>query len=480
MPQNQSEFIYNIPLDPYTQPAFWVPNQSNYPGYGALIYDHYLNIIGRVTNNENGYMLVDGWDASGGTEFNNTYGYSGGGSSSSGGYNGMHTSQNYLGHPHFELSTSPFTNGALVVSNRGDSGNQQRAAWRFLCNIIRDDNHDTIMLVDTSNTLVIAPQQSPKMASWMYNCNATYYTKFKTNIASQAPSLLSSGYSMVEGGISYNAHTRVAVFMERSGYAHRPIVITNVNPPRDYLYKANEWAQHIEARITAGGRYVASGDQAKPTNGSTEDNQRGVPMVCDDGSIYYFQMITNWGYTVAEWNFNGTAITVPNATGNGARLHSNSWTTSYGIGDNTSVGGGATWNITNDGTKMFAYSNSYYYHSGFWGVWVDLPTGRIIYNYYRQDGSYATPIVPIQKDKFITNYPENSDSGVGMRASILEFEQEWAYAGRNGANAQRRNLSDSPWWQYQNYWLNSPYHSTHYTAVVPMQYDKTSVARVGY
>jgi hypothetical protein len=479
MAQNLTEFVYNIPLDPYKQPAFFVPNASGYPGYGALIYDHYLNIIGRITNNENSYMNVDGYTDSGGTEFSNNWGYSGGNPGSGGGYSNHHTSQNYLGHTHFEVSTSPFLNGALVHSNRADS-TPSRSPWRFLCNIVRDDNHDTIMLVDTSNTFVIAPKYSPKMAGWMFNSNSTYYTDFRSNVATYAPSLLTSGHSMVEGGISYNAQTRTAVFMERTGYSHRPIVVTNVNPPRDYIYKAKDWLIHIEARITAGGKYTISTYQDKPTNQSSEDQLRGVPMLCDDGTIYYFQMVHSWGYTVAEWVFDGTTINIPNFNGNGARLHSNSWTTSYGIADNQSIGGGSTWNITNDGTKIFAYCNSYYYHCGFWGVWVDLPTGRIIYNYYRQDGSHSTPIVPIQKDKFITNFPENSDGGRGLRASLMEYEQEWSYAGRNGTNSKRRNMSDSPFWQYQEYWLNSPYHSTHYTQVTPMDYDKTSVGRARY
>ena len=473
---NLGNFAFTAPLDPYKQPAFWVGNPQNYPGYGALVYDHYLNIIGRATNNENSYANVDGWDSSGGTEFNNNSGYSGQNSASGGGYYLQHTSANYLGHPHFELSTSPFLNGKLVVAHRGSNQASARRAWRYLGNIVRDINHDVVVLCGTDNRIIVAPR-SPKIAGWMWEDNATYYNKFKSTTAPTG--LLSSGYSMVEGGFSYNAETGTAIFMERSGYSHRPIVITGVRHPREFVYKSDEFVAHIAARIAAGARYVTSGHQDKPTNQGTEDNQRGVPVICDTGDIYYFQMITNWGYTVARWKWNGTTITEA-LTGNESnnRLHSRSWTTSYGIADDENVGGGATWNVSNDGTQMMMYCNAYYYHSGMYGCYVDIITGRIVYDYYWHDSSFSKSIVPIQKNKWLALTGDNCDSGVGLRASILEFEQEWSYAGRNGtSNAFCRRQGDHWTWQHQTYWLNSPGYTTAYPQVNMCEYDKTSVAR---
>ena len=449
--------------DPYLQPAFFVRNNQTWPGAGALIFNHYMDVMGKMDQSPESYT-TNRWDSYSGDEFGGGYrGYSGWAPSSNGNttWNASTSMNTDLGHTYFR-PVGTIGSGSILGS--GDNthatpsmhGNQVGATLTHKSAFVNDQ---TRFGIGTKNLIDL---------SQIRQNNTTYQTKAWVTFPS---GFFSASHDAVIGGFSYNIKNKWLVIMERSGYNHRPILIKNMPNPDGYIQNAEAYRDLITTRLSEAGNVVRTTSyHYKPTNNGSEDNFRGVPVICDDGTIYYTQAIRDWGYTISYWTFDGTTIST------NTNLHQRSWTTMYGWGDDRNQGG-MHWIVSNDGTKIRIQSQAYYYHSGFYGVMIDVLTGRCVYDYYWHNSSWCRPVVPIQKDLFIVAAEDgNNDNGPGMYLHVSNFEDEWRYAGRNTSNAKVRNATSDPYWQGKSYMFNTPYHSTHYTT--PMMwpnYDRYSV-----
>lgn len=450
-------------IDPYLQPAYFVMNNRSWPGAGALIFNHQFECIGKMDQSPESYAQ-NRWDSSYGDEFGGGYrGYSGENGSSSGNttFSNSTPMNTDLGHTYFR-GIGHIGSGAVI----GTGDNTHATPSMFGAPMGAGITHKSAFVNDETRFGI--GNKSLIDLTQIRHENTTYQTKKWVSFPS---SLFAASHNAVVGGMMYNQKNKWLVVMEKSGYNHRPIIIKNMPDPDDYINNAEGYAALITTRLSEAGMVIRTTSyHYKPTNQGGEDQSRGIPVLCDDGTLYYTQAITNWGYTISYYTFDGDAISA------NVNLHQRSWTTMYGWGNDRNQGG-MHFVLSNDGTKIRIQSNAYYYHSGFYGVMIDILTGRCVYDYYWHSSAYSRNVVPIQKDSFIVAATDaNNDNGPGGYYHISEFEGEWRYAGRNTSDAKRRNATSDPYWAGKSYMFNTPYHSTHYSGpIMWTNYDRKSV-----
>lgn len=440
-----------LPANPYTQAAFAI--WSNQGGTGGMsVYDHNFNCIGRF---QMGGYGTSSMTSSYAPELFDSYANSNPGYTTSpvgtGGSWGTHGTNTcgYLGGIMFHIGNG-FT-GDIT----GSSWNRA-PAFRDNGTIVGEtDQEYAIWITSTSFTV------GPRSANW-YATAAQTQAQSRVTVTNKQ-----SGYAgTTYGTCSYNASTNQMCILEANGsYGWRPTVYNNV--PKLSNYKENQYygmANQSAARnantesnlytyFNTSANYSTSYAAAsgKPTNNGAEDNQRCVPVMCNNGRIVMVQMIPSWGFWVHRWDTNGTAS---------GSICSQSWTTTYGVDQGTQYG--IRWTCSSDGRYVLAWCASYYYGCGYYAALVRVSDGKVVYD-YTTDSTYGYSFTSVGKQGFCGFRDVNADGGAGVSMQFIDSD----FLMQTNNDAARVNFMRSPGNQY----ISSNYYSTDYPGMIPIKYD---------
>jgi hypothetical protein len=323
-----------------------------------------------------------------------------------------------------------------------------------------DQNYAIWIRYTTTNTLqfVVGPRNAASYHSQTVNRNDARSLTITTKNASYG--------STMYGNMSYNVKTAKLCILECNGsYGFKPTVYSGVPVLKQYsenqYYGMTEQSAaraaktesnlytHFNTAANYATNYVVW--TGKPTNGSTEDNTRCIPIMCDNGKIVAFQMISSWGFWAHRWNADGTAE---------GSIFSSSHTTSYGV--DSGAGYGARFCVSSDGRYILSYCAAYYYSCGAMMMLTRVSDGKSIYDFIH-DTTYAYMFTPMGKSDFACFRDVNSDSGSGMyHQHITSDWLMWTTADKGRVNMCRNFMTQM---------LSSNYNSTDYPTMLPIIYD---------
>ena len=445
------------PSNAYLQAAFAVwSNQSANGGYS--IYDHNYNCIGR-------FMLNNSNRGGGGATMSST---------------GAPSSEDYYGSRYALTSSQPssttdcYSQGAPSAGFLGNISHAMGSgfagdlirqstelayrsyAFRDVGTIVNESDQ-VYAIFNNSTSISIGPRSATWYGMQRYNVGEGYLTVTTKN----------SGYNNTRyGRISYNAKTNQLCIIESNGsYIHKPVVYNNV--PRLSQYSNREFFGTTEqlaafTQATSSNLYTYFNTAAnystayaastgKPTNNSSEDNYRGVPVMCDNGKIVFAQMIPSYGFWVHRWGTTGLA--------EGAIVNQSN-TTSYGIDQDTYYG--IRFVVSSDGRYVMAYCASYYYQAGIYCALIRVSDGKTIYD-FEHPNSNGYQFTPIGKSDFMCQNGQNANSGSGLR--FQHIASDWLM--NTTADSARANIVRTQ----SNQIIGSNYNSTDYPCIVPLMYD---------
>jgi len=441
--------------NPYRQPCFAIWTSYSSQG-GFSIFDHNYNCIGRYTMSNSG-SKASTMNSTAAPENFDTYS------------NSQHINTQFVISTNSNTSKGTACNGylgnlafSMGGGYAGDvvgttSYNTYRAqAFRDVGTIVNEtDQRYAIWWL--SDRMIIGPRS----ANW-YGWNQNALNAQRVTVSSKQSGFTSTKY----GSSSYNAKTNQLCVLEANGaYVWRPTVYNNV--PRLIRYVENTYvgmADQAAARdqYTGSDLYTFFNTPAnysltyaqwtgKPSNANAEDNQRVIPVMCDDGKIVSFQMIPSYGAWVHRWNANGTAA---------GSVRNMSWTTSYGIDQGPQFG--ARWCVSSDGRYVLAYCASYYYNCGYHAALIRVSDGKVLWD-QSLDSQYGFCFHPIGKSGFACYRDVNNDGGTGNYEQYIDADYMML---QNADNAQvnfgRSNITQL---------RGGNWYSTDYPARIPLIYD---------
>lgn len=444
------------PANPFRQPCFavWTDYAASQGGFST--FDHNLNCIGRyIYNNStsrNSQMsstaapeLFDTWTN---TQHNQTQFVISTNSNTCKGTSAV----GYLGN--MAISMGDGYTGDVT----GTTGyNTYRAAAFRDCGTIVNETDQRYAVWWQNQQMIIGPRS----ANW-YGWNNAALNAQRITVTNKQAGFASTKY----GTSSYNAKTNKLCVLETNGsYTWRPTVYSNVprlinyveNP---YSYMADQAAARdqytgsdLYTYFNTAANYSTSYVQwtGKPTNSTSEDNQRLIAVMCDNDKIVTFQQIPSYGAWVHRWAANGTAE---------GSIRNMSWTTSYGVEQGTQFG--ARWCVSSDGRYIMAYCPSYYYNCGYMAALIRVSDGKMLWD-QQNDSSYGYQFHPIGVSSFMVYRDPNTDGGAGCYEQWIDADHMML---TNADNAQvnfgRSNLTQL---------RGGNWYSTDYPARVPLIYD---------
>jgi hypothetical protein len=445
------------PSNAYLQAAFavWSSNGS-YGGYS--IYDHNYNCIGR-------FMLGNNNRGGGGAVMSST-----GAPSSEDNYNGRYARTNELP----DTVSDCFSQGA---PSAGFLGNLSHAMGSgFAGDLIRNSTEmtrraqafrDVGTVVNESDQVYAIFNNSAEISVGPRSATWYGFQRFSLGKGYVTVTTKNSGYNNTRyGRVSYNAKTNQLCIIESNGsYVHKPVVYNNV--PRLSQYSNREFFGTTEqlaafTQATSSNLYTYFNTAAnystayaastgKPTNNGTEDNYRGVPVMCDNGKIVFAQMIPSYGFWVHRWGTTGLSEGAIVAQSN---------TTSFGI--DSGVHFGIRFVVSSDGRYVMAYCASYYFQAGIYCALIRVSDGKTIYD-FEHPNSFGYQFTPIGKSDFMCQNGDNSDSGNALR--FQHIASDWLM--NTTADSARANIVRTQASQI----IGSNRNSTDYPCIVPLMYD---------
>ena len=448
------------PGDPYKQPAFaiWGSNGSQ-GGYSVL--DHNLNCIARFMYNNSDIGKGAVMSSTGAPELfdsNSTSQYAmTNAEPSSSTTSDIPAWNGYLGHLCHSMGFTQGSNGTGDLMGSGAYATYRGQGHRDVGVIVNDIYQDYAFFKNTTS-LRIGPRSLTWYAHISYNQSTDYLTLAYKN----------AGYSgTTYGSMSYNATTNKLVVMESNGsYTWKPTIYSNV--PKLRYYAGKMWRDDTDSysagTASTGILYTFFANAAnystsyaaatgKPRNNDTEDNQRCIPVMCDDGSVVMYQMIPsgNPNAWISRWNSAGT---------HSGSLKTWAGTTSYGLAQGDQFG--ARFVISSDGKFVLAYSCYYYYGAGTHVALIRVSDGKFVWD--TQDESTSGYFyTPIGKSDFFCMKTTNGDSGSGVyHQTIASHELMNNAADNTQVNMCRGFLTQT---------ISSNFYSTDYPILISLQYD---------
>ena len=461
--------------DPFEQPCFTSYTGNYNHSTGFMTWDHNLNRHNWVHGDHSNHGMYRSDNTSYSTEFIQDQGSSQWFNTQS--QPGSSTDRpnlcsytGYLGHQIF-INTSR-TGGATAWFTRTPGSDRRAYAFRDVGTLPGETHQDYAIYCQFGGTFRIGQR------------NATEY--FAGVNYGHMPSFdIPDGWSnQMYGGVSYNRKKNYLLFMETNdSYTYQPFLWKNCpdlraisNRGTDIHYdKADTYSNYNNTSQSSlygdyfqntsnrqSGSYVNSGyyDYAsgKPTNQSTEDRQRCIPVICDNERVVMFQMITNYGAWTHRWNS-------PTVDGNGNAAGSQknfSGTTCYGIDQGHRYG--ARFTQTSDGRYIAMYSPYYYYGAGVHMTIVRVSDGKTLHSQWQTSGDTCIP-VPYGKSNFLMASSRNTDGGSGVRFSC--FFTDWRFnTYNNNGDPDAFGIMDM-----SEYTYDSDYYTTSYPAIIPAIYN---------
>jgi|LWDU01.1.fsa_nt_gi hypothetical protein len=255
------------------------------------------------------------------------------------------------------------------------------------------------------------------------------------------------------GTQGYNELTKKFVIMESDGsYNHRITVWSNVESPST-LTDSSEFygATNMDDSTQVQSGWFTS----RPTNQDTEDNYRGVVVMCDNGDVVVSKMIPHWGFYTMKftWDESTNSYTVPTGT-----EWQDSWTTSYGYANGQAFG--IRHNVSMDGKYVWAYSAAYYYNSGHYMTVTRVSDGKMLHSEWK-GSSQGCFFIPWRDSSMLYGVSHNADGDEGMYAWANDFDDLFERHNNNTVN-----------WGIENHRLYRTFdtagHSTNYPAMKQM------------
>ncbi len=460
-------------IDPFDQPCF-----SQYTGgynhsSGFFTWDHNLNVSNWIIGDNNSNSQYRSDNSSYNTEFINQEGsnqwfntWNEPGSSTD--RPNLCSYTGYLGHQNFLNGN---TRGSATPWFVHTNGSSYRAyGFRDVGNLPGETEQDYAIFQQWGGTLRICARSASE-----------YWHGYNYN---RLPSFdIPDGWSnQMYGGISYNRKKNWLLTMETNdSYTYQPWLWTNVpnlrsvaNQGSQYYYDNTEQYNAIgmssstlqsyfnDTSNRKSGSYSNNGyydyNSGKPTNQTTEDRQRCIPVICDNQRVVMFQMIPSYGAWCHRWN-----SPIVDGNGNAAGSQRNfSHTTSYGIDQGERFG--ARFTQSSDGRYIAMYCSGYYYGAGSMMTIVRVSDGKTLHSQWNSGGSTVIP-VPFGKSNFLMCSSRNSDGGTGVRFGL--FNCEWQFGVRN--NNDDPDMFGSM--DASSYQFDTNYHSTAYPAIIPAIYN---------
>ena len=451
-----------VGIDAWSQPCFTVYSMEHSNGGGGFFtYDHNLNLLSNVRgsgSNHYGSYRTYNDQAS---EFMQNYAsqthYETTGTSNSNSERPSLTSfVGYLGHITFSPAQPGGFGGWLRNGPPGSDRNSD--AFRDVAVIVNEPKQDYAWFIHHGG--------GTHQVRFSQRSSATYYNDREAGYGGYLNISCAWSQSMYGGGC-YNKKTKKMLFMEtNTSYTFRPVVYsgvpdiravaTNMNINYNKTEQYNATDEHNSGELydyfnNSSNRTTYNQSSGKPTNNTSEDNYRCVPVLCDNDKVVMFQMIPHWGAWVCRWDASG------NSEG---QVGAWSWTTSYGY--ETGRRWGVRWQVSSDGRYVMAYCPSYYYGSGIYAALIRVSDGKFLHMHVN-DSTYGMQFAPLGRSDWILNYSINTDGGHGMYYRVIRSDREMTR--RN--DTENFNGQDN----MRTYMIDTPFYSTSYAALIPAYYD---------
>lgn len=448
--------------DPWCQPCFTTYSMEHSNGGGGFFtYDHNLNLLSNVRGNGGNHYGSYRTYTDQASEFMNNYASSTsyettGTANSNSERPSLNSFVGYLGHQQF----TPAQPGGFGGWLRNGPPGQDRAgdAFRDCCVIVGETKQDYAWFIHHNG--------GTNQVRFTQRSANTYYSDRESGYGGYMNISCAWSQSM-HGAGCYNKKQNKLLIMETNGsHQFRPTIYSNVpdiravatnnNPHYKETEQYNGQDEHSSGALydffdNSNNRVQYDTSSGKPHNNTNEDNYRGIPVLCDNGKVVFFQMIPHYGAWVHRWNADGTS------EGN---IWNSSWTTSYGYEQGRRWG--ARWQVTSDGRYVFAYCPAYYYGCGQYGVLIRVSDGKILQT-HNHDSTYGYQIAPLGKSDWVMNRSVNTDGGQGMYYRVIRSEREMERLN----DTDNFNSADN----MRTHMIDTPYYSTAYPALIPAYYD---------
>ena len=423
-------------LDPWKRPAFAVVTMNSSSSWGTVLYNDYLQEVGRQSYYDTTNM--QGTVSSTGTEFfNNWYSYGRTNShisSTDTSYGDGTARCGHLGH--IALGVAP--DGSMI----GRAGNYAATALRNVGVWVNNKTNKNLALFMENQYAgvaprAIAPGRLAGTEGWHLAWTAgKFYAQ--NNFGTYAK------YGM----IGYNEKSRTLVINENvnGGTSMRLHAYSDVAP---FDIGASDRRSWFENLVEANHTFY---DWTVNSAGYSESLYRGVVIPCDDGKIVVVRMEPHSYCMLDRFTPDGSGGFTKEAT------HTLSTTTTYGMdgGDRN----GVRFQISNDGKYVICYQPYYYYGAGAEVFLIRVTDGKYVFVQY-QDTSYGRSFAPIRDNDFMVSYSPNSDSGYGIYMSHIDTRNVFDVI------ADKSDMSGKvP--GFNAYIFDSAYHSTNYPYIVPI------------
>lgn len=460
-------------IDPFHQPCFSTYSYEYSAGGGGFIsYDHNLNVTSMNRGDGNsaygmwrtyttgGYEFFDAWAN---TEYNETTS-----TASSHSQRASQTNQvGYLGHQRFTSSSSRTQTGSWPVGGSGASSYRANAFRDVF--VLAGETHQDYAIFGhhngTTGTRFTVHERSASM----------YYHAFNHDNGSECNiPIKETDYQGMYGAGCYNKKNQKLLIMEsNTSGKFKPVVWNNVPDLRALSHSDGASYANVDERYTAYSEsntfmqaYFntdSNADYSTYETGPTttlnnyssagETYYRGCPVLHDNGMISYFVFMPGYGSYFTQWDASGTCQ---------QELHRyNHSQTSYGYEQGASYG--MRWQCSSDGRYVWAYAPTYYYGSGWTGVFMRVSDGKWLWFDYN-DTTYGFQTCPLGKSSIFLNLTYNTDGGHGMYHIVHDLDYEFS---------RRDNASnwDNFFSQTLTQTIDTSYYSTAYPGLIPATYD---------
>ena len=432
--QAQTQLAQDL-LDPWKKPAFAVVSMISASNWGANVYNHYLQEVGRQNYNNTSYM--QGTTSGDGTEFFNTY-YNYGqtdsyASSNDTTYGDIISRCGHLGH----IMLAVTGDGFMI----GRAPNSAAIALRNVGVWVNNKTNRNLALFMQNQYAAVSPRAVPpgnalSSESWhMAWTNSKFYN--------QNNYLTNNKFGM----IGYNELTRTLVINEnRGGTAMRLHVYTGVAPIDPTSPTRETWFANLsEASHTFF-------DWTAQSAGAAESLYRGVVIPCDSGQIVVVRMEPS-SYAMLD-RF------TPTAQGSFTKETTATLSTTTTYGMETADRNGMRFQISNDGKYVLCYQPYYYYGAGAAVFLVRVSDGKYA-TLQHNDSTYGRSFAPLRDSDFIMSKSTNADSGAGLYVTHIDAKRVLAdIADKSDMSSKVPSFTTSM--------LDTCYHSTNYPYLIPI------------
>lgn len=422
----------------FREPAFAAVTVQSSSNWGAIVYDHNLNMIGRFSYQGDGSYNPFGTTSSNGSEGgNNYYSYArtdSNASSNSSTYGNLTCRNSHLGHS----SVNVGANGTMSLKHNGIASEANRNLGTWL-----NTTNPEMIILQSNNNFYTGPRSFIGGTTNTFGMLSQITTRFHNADDFSTNSKF--------GMLSYNEKTKqLAIGESDASYHIRFHIYSDVEAPTSFDVPNDFWSVD---NISPDRKVITPWSDYVPFSNTSEDNYRAVVVMADNGDVVFHRMVPHNGYYSNKFILNGDGTYT---FGGSAESIHDSWTTCYGYEQGSDYG--VRYQMTMDGKYVIAYNAAYYYGAGWYATVIRVSDGKRLYT-SNKDSSYGFMPAPIRDNKFVFSRDVNTDSGNMLYLYEIDCEYEFA---------TKDDKAGLTYKGAQNYMIDTHYHSTNYPYIVPM------------